>query len=153
LPFEDSSFDAILCVDAISHLPNRVAAVSEWRRLLSKGGRLIFTDPFVVTGPIAKGEIDGRSALGSNLVFVPPGFNEDTVAASGLMMVSRVDRAAAVEEIASRWYVARERRAELLKREEGEDWFERRQRMLATSAELAKSRRLSRFLYVAEKPS
>jgi hypothetical protein len=41
-----------------------------------------------------------------------------------------------VQEIASRWYVAGE--AEVLSCEEGEDWFERRQRMLTTSAELTK---------------
>ena len=39
-----------------------------------------------------------------------------------------------------------------LEREEGADWFVRRQRFLATTAELAASRRLSRFLYLAEKP-
>jgi hypothetical protein len=66
-------------------------------------------------------------------------------------LVSRHDRAAAVADIASRWRDARQRRAEILRREEGEEWFERRQRMLATTAELARDRRLSRFLYVAEK--
>jgi hypothetical protein len=39
-----------------------------------------------------------------------------------------------------------------LQREEGADWFEQRQRFLAITAELAGSRRLSRFFYVAEKP-
>ena len=58
----------------------------------------------------------------------------------------------AAPEIATRWHAARLRRAAALKREEAEEWFERRQLMLATSAELAASRRLSRFLYLAEKP-
>ncbi len=153
LPFADDSFDAILCIDAISHLPDRLGALLEWRRLLRGGGRLVFTDPLVVTGPIAKSEIDGRLALGYNGFFVPPGFNEEILAAAGLTLLSRRDRAAAVAEIAARWRAARERRAELLKREEGEEWFERRQRMLTTSAELAEGRRLSRFLYLAEKAS
>lgn len=153
LPFEDGAFDAILCIDAISHLPDRLAALAEWRRLLRKDGRLVFTDPFVLTGAVAKGEIDGRSALGSNLFFVPPGFNEQAIAAAGLTMLVCQDRAEAVAEIAGRWHASRQRRAAILRPEEGEDWFERRQRMLATSAELAKSRRLSRFLYVAEKSS
>lgn len=153
LPFEDDAFDAILCIDAICHFPDRLAALAEWRRLLCKGGRAVFTDPFVLTGPVAKGEIDGRSALGSNLFFVPPGVNEQAVAAARLAMQVRQDRAEAVAEIAGRWHAARHRRAAILKLEEGEDWFERRQRMLATSAELANSRRLSRFLYVAGKPS
>jgi SAM-dependent methyltransferase len=151
LPFEHESFDAILCIDAICHLPDRRAALSEWRRLLRTGGRLIFTDPFVVTGPIAKGEIDGRSALGSNLFFVPPGYNEESLTAARLALLSSRDCAAAVAKIASRWRDARERRAEILRREEGDDWFDRRQRMLGATAALAKERRLSRFLYLAEK--
>jgi hypothetical protein len=63
------------------------------------------------------------------------------------------NRADAVAEIGAGWHAARLRRAAALKREEGEEWFDRRQRMLATSSQLAASGRLSRFLYVAEKPS
>ena len=153
LPFQDNTFDAVLCIDAISHLPDRFEVLSEWSRLLRKGGRLVFTDPAVITGPVAKSEIDDRLALGSNASFVPPGLNEEAVKAAGLAMQRRQDRAGAVAEIGSRWHAARLRRAAVLKHEEGGEWFERRQRMLATSAELARSRRLSRFLYVAEKPT
>ena len=153
LPFPDGAFDAVLCIDAICHLQNRFRVISDWGRLLRQGGRLVFTDPFVVTGAISKTEIDGRSALGSYLFFVPPGLNDEAIGAAGLKMVCRIDRAGSVAEIASRWHDARLRRAAILRREEGEEWFERRQRMLKTSAELAGSGRLSRFLYVAEKPS
>ena len=153
LPFEDGTFDAVLCVDAVCHLPDRFGVMSEWGRLLGRGGRLVFTDPFVLTGAVAKDEIDGRSVLGSNLFFVPPGLNEEAVRAAGLTLLGSKDRAVAVADIASRWHAARLRRAALLAREEGEEWFERRQLMLASSAELAGSGRLSRFLYVAEKPS
>jgi SAM-dependent methyltransferase len=151
LPFEDDTFDGVLCIDAIGHLRDRFAALSEWGRLLRKGGRLVFTDPLVLTGAVAKIEIDDRLALGSNAFLVPPGLNEAAVGAAGLALLGRKDRAGAVAEIATRWHAARLRRAAILKREEGEEWFERRQRMLATTAELAASGRLSRFLYVAEK--
>jgi hypothetical protein len=62
------------------------------------------------------------------------------------------DRTQAAAEIASRWLRARERRAPELRHLEGGGWFERRQRFLETTAELAATRRLSRFLYVADKP-
>jgi SAM-dependent methyltransferase len=152
LPFEDGAFDAVLCIDAISHLPDRFGTLSEWGRLLRKSGRLVFTDPLILTGAVAKSEIEGRSTLTSNVFFVPPGLDEEAIRAAGLTMLRRQDRTGAVAEIATRWHAARLRRAAVLKREEGEEYFERRQRMLATSAELAGSRRLSRFLYVAEKP-
>ena len=107
-----------------------------------------------MTGALSKPEIDGRCALASNVTnafFVPPGFNEGAVTAAGLVLLESVDRAAAAAEIAGRWRAARERRAKALIREEGEDWFDRRQVMLSMTAHLATERRLTRFFYLAEK--
>src|SRR5882762_8313018 len=44
LPFSDASFDAITCIDAINHFPDRSQIIAEWARLLKIGGRLLFTD-------------------------------------------------------------------------------------------------------------
>jgi SAM-dependent methyltransferase len=150
LPFEDGTFDAVLCIDAISHLSGRLRTLSDWARLLTRGGRLVFTDNFVLTGEIAKSELDLRASVGFHLL-VPPGINERSIEAAGLALVRCEDRTAAVAEIAARWHAARLRRADILAHEEGADWFEQRQRVLAITAELAGSRRLSRFLYVADK--
>jgi hypothetical protein len=87
----------------------------------------------------------------ANLDFVPSGFNEDVIRDAGLNLVVVHDRTDAVAGIASRWGAARERNAEAVKRQEGDDWFARRQRMLAAAAELARTHRLSRFVYLAEK--
>lgn len=151
LPFADGSFGAVLCVDAVSHLPDRAGVLREWTRLSRPGGRLLFTDPVVVTGPVAKAELDVRAALGFYL-FVPPGVNEALVAAAGLALLRLEDRTAAVAEIAARWHAARARHAPALEAEEGAGWFAHRQDFLAMTAELAGGRRLSRFLYLAEKP-
>ena len=121
-------------------------------RLLKPRGRLIFSDPFVVTGPLSKPEIDGRCALGSNLFLAPPGFNESAASEAGLQLLQVLDRAAAAAEISGRWRDARASRAKALIDEEGEDWFQRRQVMLDTTSRLAAERRLTRFLYLAEKP-
>jgi SAM-dependent methyltransferase len=150
LPLEDGAFDAVLCIDAICHLPGRFATLSEWARLLRRGGRIVFTDPAVLTGPVAKRELDVRASAGFFL-FVPPGLNEKAIEAAGLALLLSDDRTAAIGDIAARWHAARLRRTEVLEREEGAEWFAQRQRFLATTAELAGSRRLSRFLYVAEK--
>ena len=151
LPFADGSLDAVLCVDAVNHLPDRFGTLREWARLLRPGGRLLFTDAVVVTGAVAKAELDVRAALGFYL-FVPPGLNEEAVAAAGLALFRREDRTPAVAEIAARWHAVRARHAAELEREEGGEWFAQRQRFLAMTAELAGSRRLSRILYLAEKP-
>lgn len=152
LPFPDGGFDAILCIDAICHLPDRAATLAEWARLLRPGGRLLFSDPVVVTGAVSKAELDVRAATGFFL-FATPGINEAAIQGAGLTLLRCEDRTTATAEIAARWHAARVRHAAALEREEGRDWFERRQRFLAMTAELSRSRRLSRYLYVAEKAS
>jgi SAM-dependent methyltransferase len=152
LPFALGSFDAVVCVDAVCHLPDRLATLREWARLLKPGGRLLFTDPVVVSGAVAKSELDLRAAAGPFL-FVPPGHNEEAIRAAGLTLLRSENRTAATAEIASRWHAARSRHATALRLEEGGDWFDERQRFLATTAELARSERLSRLLYVAENPN
>ena len=152
LPFEDASFDAVLCVDAILHLRDRFATLREWARLLRDKGRLAFTDVAVMTGAIAKSELDIRTASGFFL-FVPPGLNEAAIVAAGLTVLRVDDRTAAVAEIGACMYSARIRHAHVLEREEGVDGFQKRQALYAMATELAKSRRLSRFLYVAQKSS
>jgi SAM-dependent methyltransferase len=46
IPEPDKSFDVILCVEVFEHLPNPVAAIKEFGRLLRAGGNLILTAPF-----------------------------------------------------------------------------------------------------------
>ncbi|MFL5335730.1 MAG: class I SAM-dependent methyltransferase [Geminicoccaceae bacterium] len=152
LPFADGTFDSVLCVDAINHLPDRPGTLSEWARLLRPGGRLLFTDPLVVTGPLSKPEIDVRSGLGFYL-FVPPGTNEAAIAGAGLSLLQVADRSAAEADIAGRWHAVRARHLAELEAVEGSDWCQKRQRFLAVAAELARSGRLSRFLYLAQKPT
>src|ERR1700676_3468724 len=64
LPFSDASFDAITCVDAINHFPDRPRVIAEWVRLLKVGGLLLVTDPITVTGPLTNAEIATRSSTG-----------------------------------------------------------------------------------------
>jgi SAM-dependent methyltransferase len=152
LPFDDRFFDAILCNDAICHLRDRFGTLAEWARLVRTGGRIVFTDPGVLTGAVAKTELDVRSTSGFFL-FVPPGLDEAAIAAAGLTLLRQEDRTATIAETASRWHAARARRAAAVERMEGAAAFGQRQRFFATTAELARSRRLSRFLYVTEKPA
>jgi hypothetical protein len=119
---------------------------------LVRDGRLLFTDSTVLTGAVTTSELGIRGGIGFFLV-VPPGLDEEALEAAGLILLKREDRTAATAEVAACLHAARARRAAALEREEGADWFGKRQRLLATTAELAESRRLSRFLYLAEKPA
>jgi ubiquinone/menaquinone biosynthesis C-methylase UbiE len=46
IPEPDNSFDAVMCVEVLEHLPEPVAALRELSRLLRPGGLLIVTAPF-----------------------------------------------------------------------------------------------------------
>jgi ubiquinone/menaquinone biosynthesis C-methylase UbiE len=46
IPEPDASFDIILCTEVFEHLPNPIAAIQEFSRLLKKDGQLIITAPF-----------------------------------------------------------------------------------------------------------
>ncbi|WP_287722420.1 class I SAM-dependent methyltransferase [Microcystis sp. M158S2] len=46
IPEPDQSFDIILCSEVFEHLPDPLAALKEFERLLVSGGKLILTAPF-----------------------------------------------------------------------------------------------------------
>ncbi|MFQ5490661.1 MAG: class I SAM-dependent methyltransferase [Phycisphaerae bacterium] len=46
LPFADGSFDVVTCSNSFHHYPHQQTVVSEMRRLLRPGGRLILVDGF-----------------------------------------------------------------------------------------------------------
>lgn len=46
IPADDDSFDAILCSEVFEHIPDPLAALDEFRRLLRPGGILVLTAPF-----------------------------------------------------------------------------------------------------------
>lgn len=46
IPEPDNSFDAIMCVEVLEHLPDPLLALKELTRLLKTGGKLVLTAPF-----------------------------------------------------------------------------------------------------------
>jgi SAM-dependent methyltransferase len=46
LPFEDASFDTVLCTEVLEHLPDPASVLGEIARVLKPGGRLLATVPF-----------------------------------------------------------------------------------------------------------
>jgi len=150
LPFPDAWFDAIICIDAINHLPNRPRVIAEWARLLKLGGRLLFTDSITVTGPLTTAEIAVRSSIGFFL-FVPPDYDERVLAQCGLRLLVRRDVTANVAELAERRRAARASRSAAVREIEGEQTYEGQQEFFAVAARVAREGRLSRFVYVSEK--
>lgn len=150
LPFPEGSFDALLCIDAINHLPERPRVLAEWRRVLKPGGRLLFTDPAVVTGLVSNEELAIRSSNGYFL-FTPPGEDERLLQAAGFDLLRQEDSTAEVAALAQRRFDTRVAHREALLALEDQDAYERMQRFLAVAAVLAGERRLSRMVFLARK--
>lgn len=45
LPFADASFDGVMCLNALHHVPSYAAALAEIHRVLRPGGRAVFSEP------------------------------------------------------------------------------------------------------------
>ena len=124
LPFESESFTSVLCVDAVNHLADRPRVFGEWWRLLRPDGRVLFTDPITVTGPLGSDEIAIRASIGYFL-FVPPG--EDKLDEAGFRLLAVKDATENMAELAGRWLAARARREKPLREIEGGETFEGQQ--------------------------
>lgn len=148
LPFDNGTFDGLICIDAVNHLPDRAKIFGEWSRILKPGGRLVFTDPITITGPLTNEEIRIRSSIGFFL-FMPLGMNEQLLAASGFEVKAVNDRTGNMAEMAQRWFAARGEQETELRQTEGNETYEGQQTFFRTAALLASERRLSRFAFQA----
>ena len=150
LPFENETFDALICIDAINHLPNRENVFKEWIRVLKPKGRLLFTDPIVVTGILTSEEIEIRASIGYFL-FVPEGIDEDLLKKTGFRIIKKEDRTHNMARTARTWKDVRDKRAKDLVNAEGLESFNGQQKFFDICAKLGEEKRLSRFAYLAEK--
>jgi cyclopropane fatty-acyl-phospholipid synthase-like methyltransferase len=152
LPFPDASFDAITCIDAINHFSDRPLVVAEWTRLLKVGGRLLFTDPITLTGPLTNADIEIRSSAGVYL-FVPHGYDERVIAQCKLRLLVCEDATANMAKVAEARHAARAARSAALREIESDQAFDGQQEFLAVAARVAREGRLSRFVYLSKKLS
>jgi ubiquinone/menaquinone biosynthesis C-methylase UbiE len=150
LPFSDASFDAITCIDAINHLPDRPRVVGDWARVLKPGGMMLFTDPITVTGELTNAEIAVRSSS-SFYLFVPHGYDERVIAECGLRLRVCEDVTANMAKVAEARYAAREARSRALHEIESGETYDDQQKFLEVTARIAREGRLSRFVYVAQR--
>jgi len=149
LPFADQSFGAVISIDVMCHLPERLEILREWHRVTTPGARILFTDPTIITGLVADHEIEARSSIGT-YVFSAAAKNEELLTEAGFTLLRCEDLTENMAAMAGRWHDARERFREQLLADEGEATFEGIQRFLSASHVLARERRLSRYAYLAQ---
>ena len=150
LPCADDTFDALLCIDAVHHFPQRLQVLKDWRRVLKPHGKVLVTDPVVVTGLVSNEELAERSSIGI-FVFAPPGVYERLIQKAGfnLLQVEDVTENAAI--VSKRWHDARAEDRNALVQIEGEERFEGLQRFFDMVHRVSSERRLSRFAYLLQK--
>ncbi len=150
LPFDDESFDAVMCMDSMNHFHNRLGYLQEWQRVLKSGKCVLFTDPVVITGPVSNEELAARSSIGFFL-FVPLETTIDLIKQAGFRLLRCEDVTGNIELTSGRWHAARQKHREDLIQIEGEERYEGLQKFLSTVHQLTRERRLSRFVFLAEK--
>ncbi len=150
LPFDDETFDAVMCVDSMNHFLDRLSYLREWQRVLKSGKRALFTDPVVMTGPVSNEELAARSNIGFFL-FVPLEVTKKLIQDAGFKLVRCEDVTGNIELTSGRWHASRQRHRGDLIEIEGEERFDGLQKFLSTVHKLTSERRLSRFVFLAEK--
>src|SRR5215213_84483 len=150
LPFEEDTFDAVMCMDSMNHFSNRLGNFREWHRVLKTGKRALFTDPVVITGPVSNEELAARSSIGFFL-FVPLETTQTMIKQAGFKLIDCEDVTGNIELTSARWHAARQNHREDLVRIEGEERFDGLQKFFSTVHKLTRERRLSRFVFVVEK--
>ena len=151
LPFDSSSFDAAMSLDAVIHVRERAALFREVARIVRPGGRFLFTDGGVVTGALSNDEIHRRAPHGF-AQFVPSGWNEQLLDDAGLRLLETQDRtASATRNAQGRLAAVRAYRAEL-EQEITVAGVDTQIEFLETVVELSQRHALSRIMYLVEKP-
>lgn len=150
LPFDGETFDAVMCMDSANHLRDRLGVLREWYRVLKTGRRILFTDPVVITGPVSNEELGARSSIGF-FIFISLEVTENFIKKAGFKLLRCNDVTDNIELTSGRWHDARQKHREDLIKIEGEERFEGLQKFFSTVHRLTSERRLSRFVFLAEK--
>ncbi len=149
LPFENGFFDAVMSLDVVLHLRDRLQLFREVARVLSPCGRFLLTDAGVITGSVTNEELRRRSILGY-AQFVPPAWNETLLESAGFRMIETENRTRSVSKNAGGRLAAMEaHRAELERVPEGVELLAQKD-YLEAAFELARRHALSRMMYLAE---
>jgi SAM-dependent methyltransferase len=149
MPFANGLFDAVISLDVILHLRDRLKVFREVARILVPGGRFLFTDAGVITGAISDEEIRWRSLHGYTQ-FVSSGYNEKTLELAGFRITDRHDRTASLLKNATGRLAARLAHREELQKIEGVAHYGNQQRYIETVIKISQMGSVSRVMYLAE---
>ena len=137
LPFDDGKFQAVVCIDSIQNIGNRLRLLRESYRILKPGGKILYTDTHLITGIITIDEIAPRVNVKMHFDFTPPGENERLLGVTGFDLEISKDATENMALISKRMHDARRRYYNELMSVEEEEEFENTQRFLLSLHVLA----------------
>jgi cyclopropane fatty-acyl-phospholipid synthase-like methyltransferase len=150
LRFEPCSFDAAISLDVVLHLRDRSKLFHEVAKLLTPGGRFLFTDAGVITGSVSNEEVKKRSVHG-HTQFVAAGWNEGLLESAGFRLIETENRTSSVLEIASGRLAAMQAHRAELEEVSGAAGVQSQQDYLETIVELSRRKAVSRVMYLASR--
>lgn len=138
-----------MSLDVVLHLRDRLELFREVARLLTRGGRFLFTDAGVLTGSVSNEEVRKRSVHGYTQ-FVAVGWNEGLLESAGFRLIETEDQTRSVLENANgRLAAIQTHRAELEEVSSAAD-LESQLEYLETVVEVSRRGAMSRVMYLAE---
>ena len=149
IPFQPGSFSSIMSIDVILHLRDRAAMFNEVSRLLTPGGRFLFTDAGILNGPVSNNDIRRRAMHGLTQ-FAPDGFNEKILELAGFRLLENVDRTPSLLQNAKGRLTARIANRAEIEQAEGEAYFTAQMEYLETVIALSERGAVSRKMYLVE---
>jgi len=146
---ESCSFDAVISLDVVLHLRDRVRTFCEIGRVLTPGGRFLFTDSGVLHGSISSEDLARRSAHGSTNLCGPE-FNEKALKEAGFVLLEIEDRTESLISVATGRLHARTKYQTDFEAIEGANKFARYQQYLNAVIATAETGALRRVMYLSE---
>lgn len=148
LPRAGSSVDAVLINDVICHIERRFELLCECHRTLKQNGRILITDPLVLSGAISNFEVVARN-MRAPYYYSPIGLNEKLLDRAGFKQIEVHDTTERLVTLAARWLDKRSKYESQLRSETSDQEYELTRRQLECVYQCAVEGRLSRILYVA----
>ena len=146
------TYDVLICLDAITDMPDRPRLLAEFMRVLKPGGVAYYIDCLVIAGQLTGAELNIRSGTGYN-VYTPPGLNEQMISAAGFELLRADDLTEGLATVADGWVQARDQHSAEFIAIEGQLRFDQDQTFHRLAVKLARERRLLRTGFLIQKPN
>lgn len=142
-------FDLIYSFDSFIHIFDKRSLIKECSRLLSPGGKLIFSD--WIDNKVIPKKIQGRGELWGHTYLIPKARYRQLLAENGFKLLKLRDNAGNFSRTIARWEEANLYYAVYLIEKCGPEYFSRAKQRWHLARELSQSKKLSQVIFICRK--